>query len=158
MLRRSAIAAGALLGAFHVWLLGNQAWTGQLAEPDVVLRWLAGAVLVCGLAALRRRGAPVLFGRQAVAIWVLAALLHGPALANDLDGLATPSLPEAVTTVVQLAALLSVPGLALVLLAALGAWRAVARAITPGGACVRLARTLETDAGLGFLPRPPPVA
>ena len=35
----------------------------------------------------------------AVAIWLLAAVLHGPALANDLDGFATPSMPEAVATV-----------------------------------------------------------
>lgn len=158
MIRRSAIAAGALLGAFHVWLLGNQAWTGQLAEPDVVLRWLAAAVLVGGLASLKRRGAPMLFGRQAVAIWVLAALLHGPAVANDLDGFATPSLPEAVATVAPIATLLSAPGLALLLLAALVSWRGVVRVVTYGRAGIRLVRSLETDAGLGFLPRPPPVA
>ncbi|MGD9905947.1 MAG: hypothetical protein AB7U83_20950, partial [Vicinamibacterales bacterium] len=83
MLRRSALAAGALVGLFHVWLLGNQLWTGQLAQFDVVLRWVVAAALVAGLVVLRRRGLSVIFGREAVAVWLLAALLHGPALAND---------------------------------------------------------------------------
>ena len=48
MFRWLAVAAGALLGAFHVWLFGNQAWSGQLAEPDVVLRWLVAAALAAG--------------------------------------------------------------------------------------------------------------
>ncbi len=155
MLRRSALAVGALLGGFHLWLLGNQAWTGQLAEPDVVLRWAAALALGAGVVVIKRRG-ETLFGRTAVAIWVLAALLHGPALANDLDGFATPSLPETVATLGQVA----VSALALTLLTLL--------AVAPGHAparyaCVVLAapfsargRAAATDPG--FLPRPPPRA
>lgn len=153
-----ALAAAVLLGVFHAWLLGAQALSGHLAQPDVVLRWLAGAVLVGGLAALGRRGAPVVFGRQAVAIWVLAALLHGPALADDTDGFATPALPEAVTVVAQFATLLSAGGLTLLLLAALRLWRHGAPVAASWPAPRPLVRSLAADAGLGFLPRPPPVA
>ena len=56
MFRWLAVGAGALLGAFHLWVLGNQAWTGQLTNPDVGLRWLAAAGIGIGLVALRRRG------------------------------------------------------------------------------------------------------
>ena len=103
MLRRSVVGLGALLGGFHLWLLGNQAWSGQLTEPDVILRWLIALALGAGLVAVKRRGGS-LFGRQAVAMWVLAAVLHGPALGNDVDGFATPALPEVVATVAQAAA------------------------------------------------------
>lgn len=157
MLRRMALAAAVLLGVFHAWLLGAQAWSGHLAQPDVVLRWVAGVVLVGGLAALGRRGAPVVFGRQAVAIWVLAALLHGPAIANDLDGFATPMLPEAVTSVVRVAGTLAAAGLALLLVFrhAVGAI-----GVAAGLLGLRAQRVLPAFAParqLRFLPRPPPV-
>ena len=156
MLRRTALAAGALLAAFHVWLLANQVWTGHLAQPDVLLRWLVAAALVGGLAILGRRGQPVVFGRPAVAVWVLAALLHGPALANDLDGFATPSLPEAAATLAQ-SLLGPVLGLALMALAAVGVAGVARRtaAVMPGSALAARRRAAAT--GLRFLPRPPPL-
>ena len=123
MLRRSVVGLGALLGGFHLWLLGNQAWSGQLSEPDVILRWLIALALGAGLVAIKRRGGS-LFGRQAVAMWVLAAVLHGPALGNHADGFATPALPEAVATVAQAAAAITAVGLALLALFALAAWPA----------------------------------
>ncbi len=157
MIRRSALGLGALLGAFHVWLLGQQAWSGQLAEPDLILRWLAALALAGGLVALKRRGTP-LFGRQAVAMWVLAALLHGPALANHDDGFATPALPEAVATVAQAAAALSAVGLALLAFFALTCWPVPAvqsawLAARPLAVSPFAARRMP-----GFLPRPPPLA
>lgn len=156
MLRRSALVAGALLGLFHVWLLGNQLWTGQLAQFDVVLRWLVAAALVAGLVALRRRGLPMVFGRQAVAMWLLAALLHGPALGNDLDGFATPALPEAVATI-AVTMVGPVLGLALLLLGA-GAgsrdvWRIAGR-IAPQ---IRATGPFAAAHTVSFLPRPPPL-
>jgi len=156
MLRRGVLATVALLAAFHLWLLGNQWWTGQLAQVDVVLRWLMAAGLVAGLAQLRRRGVPVLFGRQAVAVWLLAALLHGPALANDLDGFATPALPEAVATI---AATVVGPalGLALLLFGALAGSHAVRRTARSFVADVRAAGPLALSGAVGFLPRPPPL-
>ena len=155
MFRRSALGFGALLGGFHLWLLGNQAWSGQLAEPDVVLRWAAALALVGGLVALKRRG-ETLIGRKAVAIWVLAALLLGPSLANDLDGFATPSLPEAVATLGQLVASVSAVALTLLAVLALAPWRAP---LFPSGlfaASLVTARVRDAGGGLGFLPRPPP--
>lgn len=155
MLRRGALATAALLAAFHVWLLGNQWWTGQLAQVDVVLRWLAAGGLVAGLALLGRRGVPV-FGRQAVAVWLLAALLHGPALANDLDGFATPALPEAVATI---AAIVVGPvlGLALLLLGSLAGSRDVQWTARPVAADLRATGPLARSGAVAFLPRPPPL-
>jgi hypothetical protein len=155
MLRRSALVAGALLGAFHVWLLGHQVWSGHLAQPDVLLRWLVAGALVAGLAVLGRRGQAVVFGRQAVAVWLLAALLHGPALANDLDGFATPSLPEAATLAPSL--LGAALGLALLAVAALGASRGSLRRVIGIATGSRVARLHAGASGLAFLPRPPPL-
>lgn len=153
--RRSVLGLSALLGGFHLWLLGHQAWSGQLAEPDVVLRWIAALALGGGLVALTRRGAS-LFGRQAVAIWVLAALLHGPALGNDADGFATPALPAAVATVAQAIAGVSAVGLALLALFALTGCSApsvVGLALTSASGHVPALSALRTP---GLLPRPPP--
>jgi hypothetical protein len=36
-----------------------------------------------------------------VAIWVLAALLHGPAVAHRLDTIAEPALPDFIATLTQ---------------------------------------------------------
>lgn len=155
MFRRSALGFGALLGGFHLWLLGNQAWSGQLAEPDVVLRWMAALALAGGLVALTRRG-ETLFGRKAVAIWVLAAVLHAPALASDADGFATPALPEAVATVAQAATAISALGLALLAFFALTVWAAhtgVGLMVPAAPASAGVLSALRTS---GFLPRPPP--
>lgn len=156
MLRRSALAAGALLGLFHVWLLGNQLWTGQLTQFDVVLRWVVAAALVAGLAVLRRRGLSVVFGREAVAVWLLAALLHGPALANDLDGFATPALPEAVATIGQ-SLITSAIGLALLALAAFAGARDARRISTRIAGRPRAVGAVATAHAVRFLPRPPPL-
>lgn len=157
MLRRCALAAGALLAGFHAWLLAAQVWSGHVAQPDVLLRWLAAAALVAGLAALGRRGVPVVFSRQAIAVWLLAAVLHGPALADDLDGFATPSLPEAAVALTQ--ASLSVTALGLALLAL---WlRATSAGLTTCAVAAVVARVparpRSAASGLGFLPRPPPL-
>jgi hypothetical protein len=157
MLRRSALAAGALLAGFHAWLLAAQIWSGHVAQPDVLLRWLAAAALVAGLGALGRRGLPVVFGRQAVAVWLLAAVLHGPALANDLDGFATPSMPEAAVALTQSS--LTVTALGLVLLTL---WlHATFAGLTSRAVAVVVAqspsRPRVASSGLGFLPRPPPL-
>ncbi len=154
MFRRSVLGLGALLGGFHLWLLGNQAWSGQLSEPDLILRWAAALALAGGLVALRRRGES-LVGRKAVVIWLLAALLHGPALGHDLDGFA-PSLPEAVATLGQVLASVSVLALTLLAFASRRPRPSFSRGIgaafvTPFGSLL-----FHPGSGLGFLPRPPP--
>src|SRR5688572_4844675 len=156
MFRWPALGAGTLLGAFHLWVLGNQAWTGQLTDPDVGLRWLAAGAIGAGLVALRRRGVPLLFSRQAVAMWLLATLLHGPALTNGFDGLTTPSLPEAVATVGQVAASMSALALALLALFTLRPGHAPPLAGLRLAVADRPGRALDGAAGLDHLPRPPP--
>jgi hypothetical protein len=157
MLRRCAFAAGALLAAFHAWLLAAQVWSGHVAQPDVLLRWVVAGALVAGLIALGRRRQPLVFGRQAVAVWLLAALLHGPALANDLDGFATPSMPEATVTLVQSSLVATALALALLVM-----WlRGVVAGAAPRVGALSLApvpaRRVDALSGLGFRPRPPPL-
>ena len=155
MFRRSVLGVGALVGGFHLWLLGQQAWSGQLAEPDVIVRWLAALALAGGLLTLKRRGHS-LFGRRAVAMWVLAALLHGPAFGSDRDGFATPALPEVVVTVAHAAAAIAAVGLALLALFALTLWSAptaVGLVLAASPAHAGPAAAVRTP---GCLPRPPP--
>jgi hypothetical protein len=119
MIRRTAVALGGLLVLFHAWLFGSQMWEGQLADPVLALRWLVAAGLVAGLAGLRRQGASMFWGRKAVSIWLLAALLHGPSVADSSLAHESPALPEVVTALVQLAAASVAVGLGLTLLALL---------------------------------------
>ena len=155
MIRRVLLGAGAPL--FHVWLFAGQAWEGQLDDPALILRWLFAGALVVALAGLRRQGASIFRGRNAVAIWLLAALLHGPAAARSIDELGEPALPEFVATFTQL---LVASGAALGLAWALG--RARIRRRVVGTRSLRLAFhpsrvRLSPPFGLvQFAPRPPP--
>jgi hypothetical protein len=148
--------AGAALALFHAWIFARQAAQGELADPAVALRWIVAGGLLAGLAVLWRRGESLL-GNKAVAVWVLAALLHGPAITGRLGALDRPALPEAITSALQLVA--GVASLGLVLLASLALRRrapapAFNRASRPAP-CRRAANrfTRSTRA-----PRPPPVA
>jgi hypothetical protein len=159
LLRRLALAAGGALGAFHLWLLGQQAWTGQLADPGVIGRWTLAAGLLAVFVGLKRWRPALLSGRRAIALWVLAAVLHGPAFVNDRDGFATPAIPEAVATMVQAAASIAAFGAALLFLLL----RQTASALGVGaGRCVagdaRLLPRGVHRRQLRFLPRPPPLA
>jgi hypothetical protein len=157
LIRRVLLAAGALLALFHVWLFAGQAWEGQLADPAVLFRWLFAGALVAALVALRRQGASIFRGRKAVAIWVLAALLHGPAAARSIDGLGEPALPEFVSTLAQI---LVASGATLGLAWALG--RARMRRFVAGVparriSVIRLHRGVSSGYPLvQLLPRPPP--
>ena len=112
--RTTAVVAGAMLVAFHGWLFAAQVAAGRLEDPWLVFRWVIAAGLVAALAAIRRGGASIL-SRQGIAIWVLAALLHGPAVATDFsDSFSSLALPETVATSV-LQQLVSVSGLAITL-------------------------------------------
>lgn len=154
MWRRTLTVLGALLVLFHAWLLGGQLWDGQLADPGLLLRWSLAAGLLASLVGLRRRGASLMGGRKAVAIWLLAALLHAPAVGPS--GLDSPALPEAVATVLEFAVASVIVGLGLVLLAAI-ARGPLARPRAAG----RLAAARIPGAGhrrrtLPVAPRPPP--
>ena len=112
--RTTTVVAGALLVAFHGWLFASQVATGRLEDPWLVFRWIVAAGLVAALADICRRGASV-WSRQGIAVWVLAALLHGPAVATDFsDSINSLALPKTVATSV-LQQLVSVSALAITL-------------------------------------------
>jgi len=103
MFRRLLAAAGALLALFHVWLFAGQILDGRLDDPALLLRWVAAAGLAAGLLSLRRRALSMVRGRPAATIWLLAALLHGPALASRVDSSGALGLPEVAATLSQIA-------------------------------------------------------
>jgi hypothetical protein len=116
MLRRAAVLLGSLLVLFHVWLFLDRLWQGQLADAASLLRWAAAGGLTAGLWALHRRGVSLVRGRKAIAIWVLAALLHAPAMAGEPQAEHAPALAEVVTTIAQILGAFGV-GLGLILFA-----------------------------------------
>lgn len=71
----------AILLASHGWLLATQWQAGRLTEPGLLLRWAAAIAIALSMRALYRSGASVL-SRKSIIIWLLAALLHGPAVAS----------------------------------------------------------------------------
>lgn len=102
LLRWTARTAGAALVGFHVWLLASQWAAGRLVnDPALLFRWAAALVLAAALFWLSREGSS-LFSRRAVVIWLLAALLHAPAVASQTGDLQT--LPETAATLVLQAA------------------------------------------------------
>jgi hypothetical protein len=157
LIRLSLAVAGAALIAFHGWLFAGQLAAGRLEDPWLVFRWIAAGLLIGGLVAVRRRDSSI-FGRKSVAIWVLAALLHGPAISNLPADFHSFALPETVATaVVQLLSSAAL-GAGLWLLAALLLARrrttplryAPVRALAPaGGLSLRNSRH--------FASRPPPL-
>jgi hypothetical protein len=97
-------------------------------------------------------------GRKAVAIWLLAALLHGPAVARGIEGIGEPALPTIVAALGQFAIGSTVAGLALALAWIRGRRRDIG-ILRP----LRIPAT-RPSAGLSsvyvfvrFSPRPPPV-
>jgi hypothetical protein len=75
--------------------------------------------------------AALFFGRKGIAVWLLAALLHGPTTATDVSTHTSPGLPEAVTALLQIAAASVVLGLGLLVLAARRLRPAGPRAVRP---------------------------
>ncbi len=157
MARTTTVLAGAVLVAFHGWLFASQLATGALADPWLVFRWMIAAGLVAALVAICRGGGSV-WSRPGITVWVLAALLHGPAVAADLGAVNTMALPETVATSV-LQQLVSVSALAITLwmLAGLLARRDRHVRLYAGPIA---ARSLAGIFGDGFSPpyssRPPP--
>ena len=155
VLRAFAACAGLILAGFHVWLLGQQAWTGQL-DYIAALRWLMAFGLVATLAALLRRGVS-LRSRHTTALWVLALVLHGPALAGDRNPTAQ-LLAETSDVAIQIAGAALGLGLALTIGRIARAWRPIIDTGAAPAWLVRPARSLHAAFGDGFLPRPPPLA
>jgi len=159
MLRKALATAGLLVIAFHGWLLVSQLWTGELADLALAARWLVAGGLVWGLLQLRRQGEPVFFGRKAVALWLVAALLHGPALVERFTAPGAPAVPEVVATVAKVAAgATALVGLILLV----GVLASRRRRLLPVFTVLRSDHALEGALSPGtyfrFAPRPPPVA
>ncbi len=156
MIRRSVASVAGLLALFHAWLLLGQLWDGRLAEPDLILRWLVAAGLMGGLVGVRRSGESIVWGRKAVSIWLLSALLHGPAMADANAGqFSLPVTPAAVSTVLQLLTASVTLGLSLALAwAALGTIAARRRCWAFATIPSRAARVQSPSPR--FAPRPPP--
>ncbi len=159
MFRRVLIGVGALLVGFHLWLLASQVWGGQLADVALATRWLVAGGLLFGLRSLKRRDLPMFWGRPAVALWLLAALLHGPALADRLGFDGAPAASGIVATVAQSSVGAAVvAGLLILLALASGAKRRVVRLPARGPVLEPvLAGAFSPDAHSFFAPRPPPV-
>ena len=157
--RRCVTGAGVLLALFHLWLFGSQASSGQLADPDRLVRWAVAAVLFAALVALRRSHGSRAFGRRAVAIWLTIGLLHVPAASQRLADANLPGLPEAMVALSPLvAASTFAAGVGL-----LAAWRAArSRSAVPLrigriAAFVRHVHAIRRSTRLRLAPRPPPL-
>lgn len=158
MFRKLLLAAVAVLVGFHVWLFASQAWAGELADFGLLIRWGISGGLIWALAELHRQGESVVWGRKAVAVWLLAASLHGPAVAERVGAADLRSVQDVAVTVVQISIAGVVLG-ALLLLAALAAVRRrpalrVARADTRPV----VSALLLSGSSLLVAPRPPPLA
>ena len=156
MFRRLAAALGGLLVLFHLWLFGSQLLDGRLTELGPVLRWLMAAGLVAALAGLHRSGASLFRGRKAISIWLLAALLHGPAMAGGTLAHESPALAEVVTALAQIAAASLALGLGLALLAGLLRRLFSPRLVIARAVGRRRSRPFEPGRSLRSASRPPP--
>jgi hypothetical protein len=153
MFRRALSVAVALLVLFHFWLFAGQLWDGRALEPATALRWLVAGGLVAALAGLRRAGEPIVFGRRAAAIWLLAALLHAPKALDRVQDLQ----PDVWTEVA--AAGLGAAALGLAVLAVLAAGLALRRR-RPAFAILAvrpLSHGTSPGVALACAARPPPI-
>ena len=107
------------------------------------------------MAHLHRRGLSLFKGRRAVAIWLLAALLHGPAITGADSTYASPALAEVVTTLVQIAASAAV-GLGLALLGGTLRRLFAPRLVVARAVGRRRTRPFDPSRSLFSASRPPP--
>ena len=156
LIKRTLGLLGGAMAAFHGWLFVAQAADGRLEDPWLVFRWVAAASLIAALVAVRRNG-DSLWSRKGVAIWVLAALLHAPAVAGDA-GTVSFALPEsAATSVIEILASAALAFGLWTLAGLLRPRRVVARPV-PGPVLGLAAASGYLAASITpqFCPRPPP--
>ena len=153
MLRKLVASAVALLVLFHAWLFGAQLVDGRLADAALLVRWAAAGLLTVALWGLHRRGVSLFRGRRAIAIWLLAAVLHGPAALDQLNSPQLP-VPDAIAALAELGSVLMATGLLAGALRRRFAMPAPARRRLPTAAPVFAACLAASRAHLA--PRPPP--
>jgi len=157
----SALVAASVAGlaVLHVWLLWRRIAEQEIFEPLIAVRWLAALALLGGFAWLRRQGVPLLYGRRALVLWLLVALLHLGVSVTGVES-SVMSLDTAVAAERWLA--LPIVSIALALLA--GALLALLHPVAPATASPPPRRRRENrapapaSAGFEFQlsPRPPP--
>jgi len=155
--RAAGQVAFGLLVAFHVWLLWTHLVVGQAFEPQTAVRWLVAVGVLAGFRALSRRGHPLVFGRRAVALWLLVIVIHchagwtGDVVTADLG------VPETLHALSLITGSISVLGaLAVVLLVTQAPAAFDARLAVPASASIA---GLPSDGfTYRFAPRPPPLA
>ncbi|MGZ5475141.1 MAG: hypothetical protein ACXW29_01520 [Thermoanaerobaculia bacterium] len=69
------------LAGFHAGFLWQRLADDSIAEPRVLARWLASALLLCGLVLVRRTFSPR--WHVLLVFWLLVALLHAGVPAGD---------------------------------------------------------------------------
>jgi hypothetical protein len=153
-IRQALGCIGGALALFHGWLFAAQAASGRLDDPWLMFRWIAAALLVVALVALRR-GGHSLWGRKGIPIWTLAALLHGPVIGRDIAADAI-ALPE--TVAASVLQLLPWSALAIGLLTLVGALRARRSALHLAACALAFAASPKLATGITpvFSSRPPP--
>ena len=156
LIRLTVALAGGVLAVFHGWVFAAQAAAGRLDDPWLMFRWAAAIALVGALIAVHRGGDSI-WRRKGVAIWVLAALLHGPALAGKYE-VSDFALPESVASSVLQLASSAVFVLGVWLLAGLLARRRTALRVRYSELpAFSAAGFLAAGGTPQFIPRPPPL-
>jgi len=155
MVRKALTATGALVAGFHVWLFVSQLGDGRLADAALLARWGVAAGLGVALWYLRRQNVPLFWGRKAVAVWLLAAVLHGPSLTDRLAALDTTASADVVAAMLQVTA--GTAWLALLLIVAV----TLRRRASSAGSWLRLVPTraplsIHRLSATLVAPRPPP--
>lgn len=149
--RLGKLLASGLVAALvlaHGQLLWQRIASSTLFEPWVALRWALTIAAIAGFIRLQRAGISIVWGRQALILWLLVLVCHAGVLspAGDRQPLVEPSLLLAV----------SLSGLAL---QAIFGGRRAAMAIAPRARVAR--RPAVRPRALILLeplsPRPPPV-
>jgi hypothetical protein len=71
-----SVIASAILVAYHLVLLWQRLTDLSLLQPAVAVRWIVTVGLLIGLRRMQAAGLPLLWGRRALAFWLLVLLLH----------------------------------------------------------------------------------
>ena len=71
-----SVIAAAILVAYHLVLLWQRLADLSLLQPAIALRWIATVGLLIGLRRMHAAGLPLVWGRRALAFWLLVLLLH----------------------------------------------------------------------------------